>query len=455
MKKLRDFFELKKASIFLITLPYLAFNFEKIIHSPFYSFGQLIVIFVCILLIDVLTKLCLLKINEKAYTTTSLFIVFISILFFYGLYLSNYIQREFKENFHILIRGRTIIEFSIILFILLILILRKKTIYYKYLNVFLVLFSGITLFTSIINTNEKIKEEFKSSFISMPLNNSHIKPILLIISDEYTSPDNLYQIYKDSSIYQFSNELSKKGWITKNNFYSFEISTIHSLSSIFNFNLSKNKNFSNEEIANIGATKLVQASIADSLEKKNVKIINIGIFHLGKNPYLNRLYKYPASFIEEIMMYTIYYTIKFNTGNLNKSGLASTYFPSEQHNKYIFNHLTKSLKTLTNHKTFAYIHLFMPHSPMQYKPSFPIRTVNNIINYKAYWKFTNQKLDPLLTSLIKENKYKIILTGDHGYRGDKRINPHYTFTAYYGFDQESIDKIQSVQDLGSLINGSF
>jgi hypothetical protein len=61
----------------------------------------------------------------------------------------------------------------------------------------------------------------------------------------------------------------------------------------------------------------------------------------------------------------------------------------------------------------------------------------------------------MLTTLIKENKFRIILTGDHGYRGDNRINPHYTFAAFYGFDQVSIDKIQSVQDLGSLIYGGF
>ena len=216
MKKLREFFELKKASIFLITLPYLSFNYENIIHSPFFSFTQLLFIFAFILLIDVLIKWILFKLNEKVYKTIPLFIVFISILFFYGLYISSFIQKQLNENFHIMIRGRTIIEFSIILFIILILILRKKTIHYKYLNVFLVLFSGISLFTSIINTNEKIKQEFKSSFISIPLNNSPIKPILLIISDEYTSPDGLYQIYKDSSVYQFSNKLSKKGWITKN-----------------------------------------------------------------------------------------------------------------------------------------------------------------------------------------------------------------------------------------------
>ena len=455
MKKLRNFFELKKAPVFLTALPYFAFNFEKIIHSPFFSFTQLLFIFAFTLLIVVLIKWGLAKLNEKIYTTISLFIVFMSILFFYGLYISSFIQKEFKESFKILIRGRTIIEFSIILFIILILILRKKTIYYKYLNVFLVLFSGITLFTSIINTNEKIKEEFKSNFVSIPLNNNPVKPILLIISDEYTSPDDLYKVYKDSSIYQFSNELTNKGWIVNNSFYSYEISTIHSLSSLFNFNLSKNKEYKKEEIANIGASKLAHAIIADSLEKKKVEIINFGIFHIGKYPYLNRLYFYPNSFIEDIMIHTIYYTIKSNTGNFNESGLASSYYPMETHNKYIFKHLVDTLRTINQPKTFVYTHLYMPHGPMQYNTSFPIRTANNIINYKAYWNFTNQKLEPLLTALIKENKFRIILTGDHGYRSDKRINPHYTFTAFYGFNQVSIDEVQSVQDLGSLIYDGF
>jgi hypothetical protein len=455
MIKLRGFFELKKLSLFLIALPYLAFNFEKIINSPFYSFTQLILIFVIILLLDVIFKWGFFKLNKKLHTIISLFIVFTSIVFFYGLYLTIFLQKTFQGHFNLLIRGRSIIEFLVALFILLILIMKKKTIDYQYLNIFLIFFSLITVFTSVnIATREK-KEEFKSSFVSIPLNNSPVKPILLIISDEYTSPDGLYQIYKDSSIYQFSNKLAHKGWIIKNSFYSFEISTIHSLSSLFNFNLSKNKQFGKLSVEVIGTSKLIHSNISDSLEKKKINIINFGIFHLGKHPYLNRLYFYPTSFVEDIMMNTIYFTIKSNTSNFNKSGFVSSYYTMETHNKYIFNHLVDTLRTINQPKTFTYTHLYMPHSPMQFNPLFPIRTVNNLINYKAYWNFTNQKLDPLLTSLIKENKYRIILTGDHGYRGDKRLNPHYTFTAFYGFNQASIEKIKSVQDLGSLIYGGF
>jgi hypothetical protein len=73
----------------------------------------------------------------------------------------------------------------------------------------------------------------------------------------------------------------------------------------------------------------------------------------------------------------------------------------------------------------------------------------------TYWNFTNKKLQLILAQIINENKYRIILTGDHGFRSDKRINPHFTFTAFYGFNNYDLEKINSVQDLGSLINGSF
>ena len=457
MKNLKAFLDLKKVSVFIIALPYLAFNYENIIYSPFYSFTQLLLILATILLIDVFIKYGLLKLNDKLNTYLSFFIVFISILFFYGLYLTESIEKYYLDHFHDTIRGRTIIEFSLGLFIVILFILKKKHPNFNYLNVFLILFSSISILSSIANTKTKAgkNKEFKNSFTTIRVSERPIKPIILIISDEYTSPDGLYQVYKDSSIYKFSNELAHNGWITKNSFYSYETSTIHSLSSLFNFNLSKNKHYGKEENATIASAKLINASIADSLEMKNVEIINFGIFPVGKHSYLNRLYLYPTSFIESVFMDTIYYIFKSHTGNFDLSGFNKSYYPIEAHNKYILGHLVDTLDTKNKPQSFVYAHLYMPHDPIQFNPDFQLRTPNNLINYKAYWNFTNQKLNTLLTSLIKENKYRIILTGDHGYRNDKRINPHYTFTAFYGFNKESINRIQSVQDLGSLINGSF
>ena len=409
MKIVRKFFELKRASVFLISGSYLSYNIEKIIHSSFFSFYQLLYTLLVILIIDFLIKFGNLKINPNLRTSFSLFSVFFFILFYFGFYFVTFIQETFQQNFHILIRGRIIFECFILMFILITILFKKKKINFKYLNIFFILFSVISIFGYIINTKTTIKNHFKSGFIKLSNKNISTKPILLIISDEYASPDELYNIYKDSSIYKFSNKLTSKGWITKNSFYSFETSTIHSVGSLFNFNLSKNKGYKNEKITNIATSKIVKANISDSLENKKVDIINFGIFHMGKYSYLNRLYLYPTSFFEDIMMNTIYYIIKSNTGNFRDGGMTNSYYPMEDHNKYIFNNLLDTLNSINNPKTFIYAHLYMPHSPMQFNPSFPLRPINNINNYKDYWIFTNKKIDTLLTSLIKDNYYKIIL----------------------------------------------
>lgn len=154
-------------------------------------------------------------------------------------------------------------------------------------------------------------------------------------------------------------------------------------------------------------------------------------------------------------MYTSYYVLKYNTGGLKLKGLGISYYPMEEHHKFIFKTLIGTTQKVRDVKTFIYVHLLMPHSPMVLTPEFPLRKLNNLANYEAYWKFTNHKLEALLKDLCKENKYKIILTGDHGLRNDKRINFHQTFSAFYGFKPSEINRIKSVQDIGSLINASF
>ena len=104
--------------------------------------------------------------------------------------------------------------------------------------------------------------------------------------------------------------------------------------------------------------------------------------------------------------------------------------------------------------TFIYLHLFMPHAPLQYEPEFKRKELKNLNDYIEYWRFSNKKLQEVLNRLTKNNKMRIIFTGDHGLRG-MPTNPNQTFTAYYGFDSLAIKKINSVQDVGILINDSF
>ena len=95
----------------------------------------------------------------------------------------------------------------------------------------------------------------------------------------------------------------------------------------------------------------------------------------------------------------------------------------------------------------------MPHPPFEFGKEFKYKS-NNLINYIEFWKFTNLKILPLLKSLSQKN-IKIILTGDHGYRNDNKINPKLTFAAFWGFSEKSIKEVLTVQDIGSLVCNQF
>lgn len=99
----------------------------------------------------------------------------------------------------------------------------------------------------------------------------------------------------------------------------------------------------------------------------------------------------------------------------------------------------------------------MPHGPLKYKSEFKLKQKSQspLNDYFLYWKFTNRKLEKLLPEIMIGNKYRIILTGDHGFRGDEKVNPRHTFMAFFGFSEQDLKTIKSVQDLGSLIYGCY
>ena len=58
IKEVRNnLFDIKKASLIIIILPYIGFNFQELILSPFYSITNLFFLLVTILLIDFFYKL--------------------------------------------------------------------------------------------------------------------------------------------------------------------------------------------------------------------------------------------------------------------------------------------------------------------------------------------------------------------------------------------------------------
>jgi hypothetical protein len=346
--------------------------------------------------------------------------------------------------------------FSIFLFSVLI-IYFKNSINYKYVNVFLLIFCFVNLIFNFHSFDffSLSKNVITNNYQKIKITKSPVKPVILLISDEYHSPDDIFHVIGDSSVYDFSNNLVKEDWIVKNNSLSQEISTIHSLSSLFNFNISGNKNFSDLNIFDLGTGKLLNSTVYDSLISKDVQFINFGIFNLGESKPLNDLYFFPTSFFELFLFNSIYFKFKHNTGGFKTNGFGNSYFHTDDHNNFIISSTADSLNNISNQNIFSYIHLYMPHSPFLFKGEFQNPIDDDFDSYLRYWNFTNKKLNVLLSELTKDNRYRIILTGDHGYRSDVRLNSNKTFTAFYGFSEEEVSSIKSVQDLGSLINACY
>ena len=451
MKKIiRNYFNLNNPSFLLLILPYISFNLFNFYYSYFIDFTSILILFFLILFIDFIFK-CFFK------NSILISILFSSvIIFFYGFYFSTFIQENLLEHFDLLIRGRVSLIF---LFPLLFFLCWKFSIKgaFRYLNVFLLIFSIVNIIINSVALYNSVKsnEKVKNNFHLIDLVEKNEKPVILIILDEYSSPDELFNLNQDSSVYDFSDYLNSKGWIVRRGSYSSEISTLNSISSIFNFNSLNLGVLSNKEIYNLVSFNLSNSILYDSLKLKNVNFINFGIFNIGDVQPSYELYNYPQDFLDIFFLNSILHNLTTNTNFFELKGFKNDYFISDVHNQFIFNSYPEIIFNSKCVSSFSYVHLYMPHQPYLYGNEFNRLGETSILAYFEYWKFVNFKLKKFLSDVLKKGDFRIILTGDHGYRGDLKINPNRTFTAFYGFSENDISSICSVQDLGILINSCY
>ncbi len=447
---------IENASFLLIALPYLGANLITLLDSPFFSYANLALLLLALIAIELISKWSIHTFNtyEKL---LSILLVTISIEFFYGFALNIPLHTITQKIFSVDLREKILLVIALVFIIGLQLLFTSKKLSYKAFNIFLLILSFVALGSSLSKEPSKAVplESIQSNYQTITHPAQDAKPVILIIVDEYNSPDNLFELTKDSSIYSFNSWLNEKGWQTKTTAYSNELSTIHSMSSLFNFNLSKEKTYSAQSEEKIVVSKLYHAGLADSLAKKGVAVYNYGIFDFGNTKPKSRLYLYPRNFIEAFLLHSTYLAEKTKTGSFQTKYLKNPPSYISDHNIDLLNHLPSKLEEekLPN-KAFVYVHLYMPHNPFSLAPEFTNPETDNFKRYLAYWKFTNQKLEALLIELNKGNKYRIILTGDHGLR-ESITNAKHSFSAYYGFDGYDLSKIRSVQDIGSLINSAF
>jgi len=314
------------------------------------------------------------------------------------------------------------------------------------LNSFLFIYSCSILITHFLDNQRQ--EEGNGHFISMKSDKS--KPVILLILDEYASPEELYKNKADSSLFNFNLSLIASGWQVHSNHYSYNLKTANSLTSLFNYNYKSNDHQLdvNESVKNLKESKLLLA-----LQKKGVNIYNFGIFDLGNSKAYTKIY-----FYEEDGFRTHFFKQLFANSMLRLLHEAQN--DQLAHNQFLIEKGAENIRKLTTTPSFIYVHLLMPHMPYEYKGAKNYSATSNkntVDNYISYWKFTNALIqNSFLNPLVKSAKFKVIITGDHGYRWNKdQVNPHQTMTAYYGFPKWQVDQVKTVQDLGSLIYASY
>ena len=117
-----------------------------------------------------------------------------------------------------------------------------------------------------------------------------------------------------------------------------------------------------------------------------------------------------------------------------------------------------SLKSFNPQKNnFYYFHLHAPHDPFTYFDEYPKEGSVSLSKTEEYIKFKKFFLNKLL-HILKDEKFnnsRIIITGDHGWRQDNRINKYQTSLYLKNYPNFELEDNFFVQDLGFLINNSF
>lgn len=266
--------------------------------------------------------------------------------------------------------------------------------------------------------------------------------ILLIILDEYSSLPEIRKYARDSSkIYLLDNYLKLKGFSVMTN-RTLKTQTVNSLNMFFNQQSSLS--FRNESSEN-AHNELRYSSVINNLEEKGYTFKNFGFFTIGNNtPALAYRNPYIKPDYAKLLNYSV---MPFIIANLKEDSTSIGGY-----NKIVESGSLEYLNSLQpNQSNLVYVHFLMPHGPFYWENEFSYKK-RNLVNYIEFWNFCNLKVIKYLDSINNLSSYKIIITGDHGFRYNGRlIDAYQTMSAFYNFDKNEIDRISSVQDIGSLL----
>jgi len=440
---------LGRASFLILILPYLVIISSGLILSPLTSVFNIFILILAIIFVSILYSKLFNPVPKRLFLYIICNAIILTVFYYDTIFSRIYVTLN-------LIFFRSTVKFKYIMPAALLLSFGVQFIFRNHIklfitviNVFFLIFFLNTLFYKFNQNKSYFKNRnVQSQPIAITPSLGKPKPTILIVADEYASPSDLFKHFHDSTIFLFSSSLKNKNWNVVERNYSYSTATINSISSLFNFNFRKQ----DEEISSFDYTgqRLLSSTLYDSLIKKGASFYNFGIFDIGESKAPYRVYFYAKSFTEQVFNRSI-----FNPFNFSKDNENGDHFV---HNKYLFDSVPNKLVDIKDYHYFVYMHLLIPHQPFSYGNEFQRNMAGKkrtIENYYAYWKCANTKLSSLLAELTKDNRYNIILTGDHGFRHMKEVPSNYTFTAFYGYDSSQLSNLKSVQDIGSLINASY
>ena len=446
LRKIYSYLLASQASILTLFLPFLMYSFPKILHNEMFNPYYYVLILLCIALLDYAFR----KIPEKNTVILILKVVFIALLFVF-LYYSIFIKLPvewLKKTTGLLLGGKSVF---LCVFLLIGGIYFFASYKQKELHSFLNRFYLILTFLFIFGNNwSDRKIDIPDEHLASNSKNSS-SPVILIVLDAYSSPNQLNEVYANDSNFAFVSYLQSCQFKVRPDFYSRETNTFKSISSVFNYNLSDNAMF---EQAGFGATMncFERTALIRDMDERKVPFYNYSFLRFGRYDHHKYVYELPNNFVDLFFQFSSLETIYIGTDFFKK--INSHYSSNEafyEYNCELLEQFPLMVEKCKEQKAFLYFHFYMPHLPFYFGNEIYLHE-NSLDNYYAYWKFTNKKVMDLFHSTPALKNCKVIITGDHGYRADHRVNPFSTFAAFYGFDDADINKVRSVQDLGKLIS---